>query len=56
VGRDQPRFPFDIALFEGLLQRVLLEKQTQRCCLPQVGDRNTRDFEAALPFGNDEAF
>src|SRR4051794_10383782 len=54
MSRDDPALPIEIAVPEGLLERIAFEKQAHRCDLLKVAGRNRRDLEPALALGDDQ--
>ncbi len=49
---DHAAFPFHVPGGEGMLQRMGLEQEAQGRDLLKVVDRDRRDLEAALAFGD----
>ena len=51
IGRDQPRFPFQIGALDREPRRMAFEQAARLGDVDQVGKRRRNDREAALAFG-----
>ena len=54
IGRDQPRFPFEIRALDRQPGRVAFEQPACLGDVDEVGERRRNDREAALAFGLDQ--